>query len=76
LGNGGVERLEAAAIGERIRRHVQNAHHRRPGLDRVEEGVTFGAQLGAHHAFSLAPGYSQRHRTATHLGCSPIHCAM
>src|SRR3981081_4473867 len=27
-------------------------------------------------ALSLLCGYSQRHRTAFHFGCSPTHCAM
>jgi len=28
------------------------------------------------NAFWLLRGYSQRHFTAVHFGCSPIHCAM
>jgi Sigma-70, non-essential region len=34
------------------------------------------AQLGVHQVFSSLPAYSHRHRTASHLGCSLIHCAI
>jgi hypothetical protein len=39
---------EAAAVGERIRSHVENSHHDRMGADQFQETVTPGALVGAH----------------------------
>ena len=76
MSDGGIESLKSAAIGERIRGQVQNSHDGRTGFQLLEKGVTLGARFGAHQVFSLVPPYSHRQRTATHLGCSLIHCAM
>ena len=76
VSDGGIESLKSAAIGERIRGQVQNSHDGRTGLQLLEKGVTLGARFGAHQVFSLVPPYSHRQRTATHLGCSLIHCAI